>query len=68
MKKHKTEDSAMKTVKDGLVTAALGIAAGIALVPEAGKKFGSDIKKKSDELRADIVPKIEKIKNIAKGK
>jgi gas vesicle protein len=44
--------STMSRIEGGLISAALGIAAGIALAPETGKKFGSDIKKKSAEFHA----------------
>lgn len=52
----------MNLVEGALVGAALGIAAGIVLAPESGKKFRTDIKKKSAEFHAHLAPHIKRIK------
>ncbi len=56
----------MKMVGSGLVGAAIGVAAGIVLAPESGKKFRSDVKKKSVELKAYLKPKLKNLEK--KGK
>ena len=56
----------IKSIEAGLVSAALGIAAGIALAPESGKKFKSDVKKKSDEFEVYLAPRLKKMKKIGK--
>lgn len=60
MKKNNT----IKVIKGGLIGAALGIAAGIILAPESGKKFRSDIKKKSAEFHAYLAPRFKKMKKV----
>lgn len=60
------KNNKLKMVESGLVGAAIGIVAGIALAPESGKKFRSDVKKKSLELKAYLKPKIKNLEK--KGK
>lgn len=47
-----------------LVGAALGVAAGLLLAPESGKKLRGDLKKKSAEFYAHLSPRIKKMKKI----
>lgn len=60
MKKNNT----IKLIEGGLIGAALGIAAGILLAPESGKKLRGDIKKKTAEFQAYIAPRFKKMKEI----
>jgi gas vesicle protein len=60
------KNSKLKMVRSGLVGAAIGVAAGIVLAPESGKKFRSDIKKKSVDIKAYLKPKLKKLEK--KGK
>ena len=60
------KNNKLKMVGSGLVGAAIGVAAGIALAPESGKKFRADVKKKSVELKAYLKPKLKSIEK--KGK
>src|SRR3989344_439891 len=60
MKKNNT----IKVIEGGLVGMTLGVAAGIMLAPESGKKFRGDIKKKSAEFYAYLAPKLKKIKKV----
>ncbi len=66
MKKNNTKKTTMKAVEGRLVSAALGIAAGIALIPSSGKKFGSDVQKKSAQFHAYLAPRAKKLKKIGK--
>lgn len=50
-----------------LVGAALGVAAGLLLAPESGKKLRGDVKKKSAEFYAHLSPKIKKLKKIGEN-
>ena len=54
----------MKLVEGAVIGAALGIAAGLVLAPESGKKFRSDIKKKSVEFHAYLAPRFKKMKKV----
>ncbi len=60
MKKNNT----IKLIEGGLIGAALGIAAGIILAPESGKKFRNDVKKKSAEFHAYLAPQFKKMKKV----
>lgn len=60
------KNNKLKIVGSGLVGAAIGVAAGIVLAPESGKKFRGDVKKKSAELKAYLKPKLNNLKK--KGK
>lgn len=54
----------IKLIEGGIVGAVLGVAAGILLTPESGKKFRGDIKKKSAEFQAYLAPKFKKLKEV----
>lgn len=54
----------MNLVEGAVVGAALGIAAGIVLAPESGKKFRTDIKKKSAEFHAYLAPRFKVLKKV----
>ncbi|MHB0978347.1 MAG: YtxH domain-containing protein [Minisyncoccota bacterium] len=60
MKKNNT----IKLIEGGLIGAALGIAAGIILAPESGKKFRNDVKNKSAEFHAYLAPRFKKMKRV----
>ena len=62
--KNMKKNNTIKVIKSGLVGATLGVAAGIMLAPESGKKFRGDIKKKSAEFYAYLAPKLKKIKKV----
>lgn len=52
----------------GVVTGvALGVATGILLAPESGKKVRKDIKKMSGDFYQYLAPRIEKIRHIGKA-
>ena len=53
-----------KLLGGALVGAALGVAAGLLLAPESGKKLRGDLKKKSAEFYAHLSPRIKKMKKI----
>ncbi len=48
----KENKTMLSNIESGVVGAALGVAAGMALAPESGKKFRDDIKKKVLQVRA----------------
>jgi len=54
----------MNLVEGAFVGAALGIAAGIVLAPESGKKFRADMKKKSAEFHAYLAPRFKALKKV----
>ena len=54
-----------KKVEEVLAEAALGIAAGVALAPELGKKFYSEIKKKSAKFRVELGARSDKMHKMA---
>lgn len=51
-------------VEGALVGAVLGVAAGILLAPESGKKIRSDIKKVSADFYRQMVPQVKKMKKL----
>ncbi len=55
-----------KAIGGKFISAALGIAAGIALIPESGGKFFKDAKKKSAEFHAYLAPQFEEKKRVGK--
>ena len=64
-------DETMKNNKSGgkllggaLVGAALGVAAGLLLAPESGKKLRGDLKRRSAEFYTYLSPRIKKMKKI----
>ncbi len=65
VKKQKQKSETLKIVEGGLISAALGIAAGIVLAPEAGKKFSDDLRKKSAEFHAYLAPRFENLKRVS---
>lgn len=58
------KNNRMKVIEGRLISAALGIAAGIALLPESGRIFIGDVKKKSAEFHAYLAPRFKKIKKV----
>jgi len=53
-----------KILAGALVGTALGVAAGILLAPESGKKMRTDIKKLSGNFYRYILPRVKKLKQI----
>ena len=62
-----TKNNKMKLVEGGLIGAALGMAAGIVIMSEAGQKLGGDVKKKSAEFHAYLAPRFKKMKKVGEA-
>ena len=60
----KNNKSKGKLLGGALVGAALGVAAGLLLAPESGKKLRGEVKKKSAEFYAHLSPKLKKMKKV----
>lgn len=60
----KNNKSGGKLLGGALVGAALGVAAGLLLAPESGKKLRGDLKKRSAEFYAHLSPRIKKMKKM----
>lgn len=58
------KNNRMRVIEGRLISAALGIAAGIALLPESGRVFVGDVRKKSAEFHAYLAPRFKKIKTV----
>jgi len=56
-----------KIIEGRIVGAALGVAAGIVLVSESGKKFLVDVRKKSAEFHAYLAPRFKKMKKVGEN-
>ena len=50
-----------------IIGGALGVAAGLLLAPESGKKLRADIQKKSTQFYTYIAPQLKKIKKMTEG-
>ncbi len=57
----------IKLLEGGLIGAALGVAAGMFVKSDAGKKLGRDIKKTSADFQAYLAPRIKKLKNVGEA-
>ncbi len=55
---------AKRFLKGALIGAALGVAAGLMLAPEEGKKFQKDAKKKYAKFYAEVAPKLKKMREV----
>jgi len=53
-----------KVIEGRIVGAILGVAAGIAVASESGKKFLGDVQKKSAEFHAYLAPQLKKVKEV----
>lgn len=65
--KKSTKGSGGKLLEGALVGAVLGIAAGILITSEAGKKMGTDIKKLSGDFYRYMAPQVKKLKNLGES-
>lgn len=57
----------IKLLEGALVGAVLGVAAGMLLAPESGKKMRGDIKKLSGDFYRYIAPKVKKMKKVGQA-
>lgn len=58
------KNNAIKLLEGALAGAALGVAAGLLLAPESGKKLRRDIKTKSAEFYKHLAPQLKKMKRM----
>ena len=66
-KASKTNNNSGKLLEGGLVGAMLGVAAGLLLAPESGKKMRKDIRKASGDFYRYMAPQIKKMKLAGEG-
>ncbi|HUX35929.1 MAG TPA: YtxH domain-containing protein [Candidatus Paceibacterota bacterium] len=66
-KSNKTSKNSGKLLEGALVGATLGIAAGMLLAPESGKKMRRDIKKLSGDFYRHIAPQVKKMKKVGEA-
>jgi gas vesicle protein len=67
IKEKKKNGSGGKLLEGALVGAVLGIAAGMILTSEAGKKMGTDIKKLSVDFYRYMAPQVKKLKKLGES-
>ena len=67
MNKKSRKKNGKQLLEGALVGAVLGVAAGILLAPESGKKMRKDIKKLSGDFYRYAAPHIEKLKQISEA-
>jgi len=65
MKKANKKMKRSRLLEGALIGAALGVAAGLLLAPESGKKLRHDIKKRSAEFYAHLSPRLKRLKRIS---
>ncbi|MDO8558808.1 MAG: YtxH domain-containing protein [bacterium] len=65
--KNSVKKSGGKILEGALIGAVLGVAAGILLAPESGKKMRKDIKKLSGDFYHHIAPQVKKFKQVGEA-
>ncbi len=65
--KKSTRKNGGKLLGGALVGAVLGVAAGMLLAPESGKKMRKDIKKLSGDFYRYIAPQVKKLKQVGEA-
>lgn len=67
MNEKSSSGSGGKVLEGTLIGAVLGVAAGMLLAPESGKKMRRDIKKLSGEFYHYLAPKIKKLERMGEA-
>lgn len=61
------KNTVAKVLGGALTGAALGVAAGMLMAPESGKKLRSDIKKKSADFYRQLAPQLKKMGKVGEA-
>lgn len=61
---NKTNQNNVKNLKGALIGAVLGVAAGVIVASDSGKKMGRNIKKLSGDFYRYLAPQLKKMKQV----